>query len=137
MKQTFIMKNLICILPLTLWFACMGCAKPYHMPPPQTLKPLPTTKLVSFTLSDANTAYSAFNKYFYSPTSKLYYSTTDKDALGAIWTQAIYWDLAMDVYQRTNDTAQLKMVNDIYTGGANQYDNYNWNNTLRGLFMMI
>ncbi len=129
MKQTFIMKKLICILPLTLWFASMGCAKPYHMPPPQTLQPIPTTKIVNFTLSDANTAYSAFNKYFYNPTAKLYYSATDKSALGAIWTQAIYWDLAMDVYQRTNDTAQLKMVTDIYTGGANQYDNYNWNNT--------
>jgi len=129
MKTNLIVKNMLYILPFTFCLATFGCSKPYHQPPPQTLKPTPTTQIVNFTSADATTAYAAFNKYFYNSSAKLYYSTTDKSALGAIWTQAIYWDLAMDVYQRTNDTAQLRMVNDIYVGGANQYDNYNWNNT--------
>jgi predicted alpha-1,6-mannanase (GH76 family) len=100
-----------------------------YLPPAQNLKPVVTDTPKNFTLADATTAYQAFNTYFYNPSAKLYYSTTDKTDLGAIWTQAIYWDLAMDVYQRTNDPVQLTRITDMHTGAANQYDNYNWSNT--------
>jgi len=82
-----------------------------------------------FTAADASLAYKAFNDFFYSSSAKLYYSNTKKDKLAAIWTQAVYWDLAMDVYERKHKKSQLKMINDIYQGGYNQYDGYNWNNT--------
>jgi len=82
----------------------------------------------SFTPGDATTAYNAFNDFFYNSTAKLYYSTTRHDKLAAIWTQAIYWDMAMNVYERTHDQSQLSKINDIYQGGYNQYDGYNWSN---------
>jgi len=121
------MKPMLNILLITLGFTAASCSKSYQMPPPQNIKPV-KTDTAKFTSADANTAYAAFNKYFYNSSAKLYYSSTDKSSLGAIWTQAIYWDLAMDVYQRTNDTAQMRMITNIYTGAVNQYDNYNWSN---------
>ncbi|WP_158799522.1 glycoside hydrolase family 76 protein [Pedobacter sp. L105] len=83
----------------------------------------------AITSADADLAYTAFNAACYNPDNKLYYSTTLKDGIAAIWTQAIFWDMAMDVYKRTKTTAQLTRVNDIYQGGYDQYDGYNWNNT--------
>src|SRR3954462_10918275 len=56
-----------------------------------------------FTAADATAAYTAFNKYFYDPSAKLYYSNTQRDGIAAIWTQAVYWDMAMNVYERTKD----------------------------------
>lgn len=88
----------------------------------------PVLQAVSFTAKDATSAYNNFNEYFYSTGDKLYYATTEKKSIGAIWTQAIYWDMAMNAYQRTSDPAYLKLVKDIYDGGHRRYDQYNWNN---------
>lgn len=124
------MKKLTCILFLTsaAFLSFGSCSKSNSAAEPaktSVVKPIDQ----DFTSGDATLAYNAFNNYFYDPVKKLYYSTTKKDALGAIWTQAIYWDLAMDVYDRTKDASQLNLVNDIYQGGFNQYDGYNWNNS--------
>jgi predicted alpha-1,6-mannanase (GH76 family) len=83
---------------------------------------------VSFTNQDATAAFNTFNTYFYSPGDKLYYSTTEKKSIGAIWTQAIFWDIAMDAYKRTNDAAYLQLVKDIYQGGFNRYSQFDWEN---------
>ena len=124
------MKPIVIILFIAMGFASMGCNKNSgSLPPPQVTKPVAPVTINNFTAADANTAYAAFNQYFYNPSAKLYYSSTAKTGLGAIWTQAIYWDLAMDVYQRTNSPAQMTMITDIYTGAVNQYDNYNWSNS--------
>jgi predicted alpha-1,6-mannanase (GH76 family) len=98
---------------------------------PGKTKPVGTKQYVkaTYTTADAMAAYTAFNKYFYNPSAKLYYSSTRRDGVAAIWTQAIYWDMAMNVYERTKDPAQLTMINDIYQGNYNQYDGYNWDNT--------
>ena len=82
----------------------------------------------NLTRKDAATAYKAFNSYFYSPQAKLYQSTTKRDGVAAIWVQAIYWDMAMDVYQRTKDPAQLRLIKDLYVGNGNQYAQYDWTN---------
>lgn len=82
-----------------------------------------------YTAADATAAFNAFNTYYYNPTAKLYYSNTDQDNIGAIWTQAIYWDMAMHRYLRTDDEDDLSLVHDIYQGGYDQYDGYNWENT--------
>jgi predicted alpha-1,6-mannanase (GH76 family) len=37
--------------------------------------------------------------------------------------------MAMNVYERTKTPEQLTMINDIYQGGFDQYDGYNWDNT--------
>lgn len=77
---------------------------------------------------DAAEAYEAFNRYFYDPQAKLYQSTTKRDQVAAIWVQAIYWDMAMDVYERTKNPAQLKFIGDLYVGNGNQYAQYDWTN---------
>jgi predicted alpha-1,6-mannanase (GH76 family) len=89
----------------------------------------PTVVNQNFTDSDATIAYAAFNNFFYNKWTNLYYSTTQENGLAAIWTQAIFWDLAMDVYERTHDQSQLNMINNIYIGGYKHYDSYNWDNT--------
>jgi predicted alpha-1,6-mannanase (GH76 family) len=83
---------------------------------------------VSFTAKDATSAFNNFNEYFYSPADQLYYATTEKKSIGAIWTQAVFWDIAMDIYKRTNEPAHLTLIKDIYQGGARRYDQYNWSN---------
>lgn len=90
-----------------------------------------TTNVVPYTSADATVAYEAFNKQFYNPESKLYYSTTEKKGLGSIWTQAIFWDIAMDAYKRTNDAKHMTLVEDIYQGAYDQYDGFNYNNTVK------
>ncbi len=74
-------------------------------------------------------ALEAFNKYYYSPEKKLYYSTTKEDALASIWTQAIYWDILMHRYERVKDEGGLRAIQDLYQGAYQQYDAYNWENT--------
>ncbi len=102
-----------------------ACSKSNSRGGPVDPAPLPA---VSFTDKDATAAFNTFNTYFYSPTDQLYYATTEKKTIGAIWTQAIYWDMAMNAYKRTKDPAQLQLIKDIFNGGYRRYDRYNWNN---------
>jgi predicted alpha-1,6-mannanase (GH76 family) len=112
--------------------AFWGCSKAKGVAPPtiNSDKDQPRIHTQSTPNDDlADLAYSAFNTACFNPNTNLYYSTTNKDGIAAIWTQAIYWDMAMDVYKRTQTPTQLARVNDMYQGGFNQYDGYNWNNT--------
>lgn len=86
------------------------------------------SKTVTFTDTDATNALKSFNKYFYNPEAHLFYSTTEQQSLGAIWTQAIFWDIVMDAYKRTKDTTWLQMIDDIYQGAYQKYDAFNWEN---------
>lgn len=120
-----------CMNYLTILGICtfvISCSKG-NTTPATTTDTVVTTPKPSFTAADATSAFNAFNANFYSPADKLYFSTTAKTDIGAIWTQAIYWDIAMNAYQRTKDTAYLRLVKDIYDGGYKRYDGYNWNNT--------
>ena len=83
---------------------------------------------MAVTQKDAATAYNAFNTAFYNPQAKLYYGTTRHEGVAAIWVQAIYWDMAMDVYQHTKDPAQRQFISDLYEGNGNQYAQYDWTN---------
>ncbi|RYG17899.1 MAG: alpha-1,6-mannanase [Chitinophagaceae bacterium] len=132
------MRKIAYIALTGLFFTVVSCSKntqnPDAKPPTDTTPvvnpPVDTVETdIGFTTADADTAYQAFNAYYYNPTAKLYYSNTQKDNLGAIWTQAIYWDMAMNVYERKKTTEQLAMVNDMYQGGYDEYDAYNWDNT--------
>ncbi len=82
----------------------------------------------SFTAADATVALSSFNSNFYSSKDKLYYSTTEKKNIAAIWTQAIYWDIVMNAYKRTKDPAYRKLIHEIYEGGFTRYAGYDWDN---------
>ncbi len=87
-----------------------------------------TVSTTSYTQADATAALEAFNKYFYSDEAKLYYETTEQKELGSIWTQAIFWDIIIDAYERTDDQKYEQMMRDIYKGGFNEYAGYNWEN---------
>src|SRR5699024_677761 len=82
----------------------------------------------SYTEADATAALKAFNKHFYSDEAKLYFETTEQEELGSIWTQAIFWDIIMDAYERTGDEQYEQMIHDIYEGGYQEYAGYNWEN---------
>jgi predicted alpha-1,6-mannanase (GH76 family) len=124
------MKKTFYVLLASLFITAVSCSKGAEGTKPAT-KPTDNTQPdnPAFTAADATAAYTAFNKYFYNPSARLYYSSTNQDGVAAIWTQAVYWDMAMNVYERTKDQNQLKMINDIYQGNYNQYDGYNWDNT--------
>lgn len=77
----------------------------------------------------ATLAMDAFNEIFYNKEMKLYNTTSDKQGRAAIWTQAIFWDMVMNAYKRTGDEKYHQLMKDIYQGGYEQYDGYNWNNT--------
>jgi len=91
--------------------------------------PIARAETKMFTAADATSAFNAFNTVYYSQADQLYYSTTEKKGIAAIWTQAIYWDIVMDAYERTKDQVYYKMITDMYNGGARRYDDYNWENT--------
>lgn len=129
------MKHFLLALATASGITYAGCSKstsPTPQPTTTTTSTTTTTPKVdtpNFTTADANTAYAAFNQFFYNSSAHLYYSTTEQSGLGAIWTQAIYWDLAMDVYDRTQAQSQMTMITDMHAGAVAQYDNFNWSNT--------
>jgi predicted alpha-1,6-mannanase (GH76 family) len=118
------MKKLTCLLAFALSILIIS--------PSQAQKHLKTTKAkagkASFSAADASLAYSAFNNAFYDTGHKLYYSTTKKDGVAAIWVQAIYWDMALNLYQQKHNADRLTKVTDIYQGNYKHYDAYNWTN---------
>lgn len=87
-----------------------------------------SSKGLSYTTEDATLAFESFNKHFYSSELNLYYSTTDREDLGSIWTQAIFWDIIMDAYQRTGNAEYEEMIHQVYRGGEKEYAGYNWEN---------
>lgn len=93
---------------------------------------IPTTPPVEikFTDKDATDAFNSFNKNLLDKNKKLYFRDTDQpiDKYGAIWTQAIYWDIVMNAYKRTQNPEYLQLIEDVYQGGYARYAGYNWEN---------
>lgn len=123
-------KIIAAFLSLILLISFSSCSKKGTEEPTPNPPTLPPTVPTSFSAGDATIAFNSFNKIYYSTADKLYYSTTEQKGLAAIWTQAIYWDIVMNAYERTKDPAYYKMITDIYDGGAKRYDNYNWDNSV-------
>ena len=121
--NTFVKTSVLALLTLQ---SMASCGKSNSTAPPAT----DTTgnKQVSYTSNNATAAYDNFNTNLYNPNNKLYYRASDKSGIGAIWTQAIYWDMAMNAYNRTNDPKYKQLVADIYQGGHDQYAAYDWTN---------
>ena len=95
----------------------------------KTFVPSINTGVFKYTDQNATDAFKAFNTYLLEPERNLYLrDTRDLDRLGAIWTQAIYWDITMNAYKRTQNSDYLKLIETIYQGGLKEYDNYNWDN---------
>lgn len=82
----------------------------------------------AYTSEDATRAIDAFHRAFYDPEMKLYTISSDGKGRAAIWVQAIYWDMIMNAYKRTKAPAYRRLIDEIYQGGYEQYDKFNWNN---------
>lgn len=114
------MKNFI---TLSLALLSLSCGKKSE----GTGAPSPSlTQEKTFTATDANNAFDAFNTAFYSETRKLYYSTTERKDIAVGWPQAVFWDITMAAYKRSKSPAHLKLVGDIYQGAAAEYSNFDW-----------
>jgi len=87
------------------------------------------TKIRKFSSKDANTSIDAFNKFFFNKETKVYNASSEKPGRAAIWTQAIYWDMIMNAYSRTQNKKYYDMIGEIYQGACGEYDNFNWKNT--------
>lgn len=86
--------------------------------------------LKHFTKKDATTAMDAFHSTFYNPDMKLYAISSDMKGRAAIWVQAIYWDMIMNAYKRTKAPKYRQLIEEVYQGGYEQYDKYNWDNKI-------
>ncbi len=83
----------------------------------------------SYTDVDIDEAYDAFNRHLLHPTRQLYMRDTEaSNAVGAIWTQAIYWDMAMNAYKRSGSEAHRQLVTDIFEGNYTHYAQFDWDN---------
>lgn len=84
----------------------------------------------SYTSEEATRAIDAFHKAFYNPEMKLYAISSDGKGRAAIWVQAIYWDMMMNAYKRTKAPEYRRLIGEMYEGGYEQYDKFNWNNKI-------
>lgn len=87
-------------------------------------------RIIPYSEEDANLAFEAFHTTFYDDELDLYHGTSAKEGLGSIWTQAIFWDIAMDAYLRTKKPTYRKIMLDIYQGAYRRYDGFNYENTV-------
>lgn len=122
------MKKKSIFLLLMVLFTCCSSSDnaPVETEKPGTSEPEETT----FTSADATLAIDAFNTLFYDKDFGVYYASSAREKRAAIWTQAIYWDMVMNAYQRTKDQKYLTLIEDIYQGAGRQYANYDWSNTV-------
>jgi predicted alpha-1,6-mannanase (GH76 family) len=123
------MKNMslrVSVFTFLLMTSIVSCGKSNNNLPP--IVDTSGNQEVSFTSTNATSAYSDFNKYLYNTNAKLYYRASDKSGVAAIWTQAIYFDMAMNAYKRTGDAQYKQLIEDLYQGNYAQYAGYNWRN---------
>ncbi|MDP4277533.1 MAG: glycoside hydrolase family 76 protein, partial [Bacteroidota bacterium] len=116
------MRKLISLI-VTFTMLTMSCTSNENQPFVPSI-----SKKVTFTETDATNALKAFDTSFYSPTAHLFYATTEQNSLGAIWTQAIFWDIIMDAYKQTQDSIWRNRIDEIYQGAYAEYDAFNWEN---------
>jgi hypothetical protein len=86
MKHTlYSLRAIVLILGVSV-LSCSKSSKSESTPDPAP------PQQVSFTSNDATSAYNDFNKYLFDTNRKIYFRASDKSGIGAIWTQAIYWE---------------------------------------------
>ncbi|MBB4035493.1 putative alpha-1,6-mannanase (GH76 family) [Dysgonomonas hofstadii] len=84
--------------------------------------------VITYTNADATLAIDAFHETFFDKSKGIYAGKSDKRGVAAIWTQAIYWDMAVNAYKRTKSTKHKQMVDDIYAGNKSHYATFDWDN---------
>lgn len=95
-----------------------------------------------YTRADTWIAYDAFNERLFDKQTRIYKVNTDtkdgansKSTVGAIWTQAIYWDMTINAYERAvaekdaEKQAKYKALTDqMYQGAGDYYVKFDWHN---------
>ncbi|MDR0714969.1 MAG: glycoside hydrolase family 76 protein [Bacteroidales bacterium] len=82
-----------------------------------------------YTEADVDRAYAAFNKQFFSPSQGIYYERSNKQGkVAAIWTQAIFLDMAANAFLRTRSEKDSLFFLTLLEGNRKYYDNFNWDN---------
>ena len=105
----------------------------------------------TFTDEDEWACYDAFNKAFLDASKSIYKINTETpravdrwNGAAAIWCQAIYYDMALNAYQRAKEEGDEARINKystqarrIYDGEKRQYVNFNFHdcNTNTGWFV--
>ncbi|MCY4780112.1 hypothetical protein ORI89_10650 [Sphingobacterium sp. UT-1RO-CII-1] len=81
----------------------------------------------TYSKEDLKQAYQSFNDELYDPMRKLYFRDSKKGTeVAAIWTQAIYWDMAMNAYKAEPSKQNKQRIEDIYQGCYEYYAGYDW-----------
>ena len=104
-----------------------------------------------YTNADTWAAYDAYNDNLLDQQTHIYKKDTDtpdgadtRGTVGAIWTQAIYWDMAINAYKRSaeegdspRETRYKALVDEIFEGEKAHYADFNWHdqNTETGWFI--
>ena len=83
----------------------------------------------NYTEADIDLAYKAFNEQFLSPSKGIYYEKSSQcGKVAAIWTQAIFLDIAENAYLRTRNEVDRIFFLNLLEGNRNYYDRFNWDN---------
>lgn len=82
-----------------------------------------------YTEADIDSAYSAFNEQFFSRSRGIYCEKSSKRGkVAAIWTQAIFLDIAENAYLRTRSEKDSLFFQALLKGNQRYYDHFNWDN---------
>lgn len=82
-----------------------------------------------YTEADIDLAYDAFNEQFFSRPEGIYYEKPTKSGkVAAIWTQAIFLDIAENACLRTRSEKDSLLFRTILEGNRRHYDRFNWDN---------
>ncbi|MET4783124.1 glycoside hydrolase family 76 protein [Glaciihabitans sp. UYNi722] len=99
----------------------------------------------ALTASQATSSYDSFISKFWDPTAKYFYTCSDHlvhsehavDPQGGkytdYWWGAQLWEMVMDRYQRTGDSASRAMIDDVFAGFQAAYPDFkanDWNDDM-------
>jgi len=83
----------------------------------------------NYTAADIDLAYQAFNKQFLSQSKGIYYEkSAGYGKVAAIWTQAVFLDIAENAWLRTRSETDSLLFRTILEGNRRHYDYFNWDN---------
>jgi predicted alpha-1,6-mannanase (GH76 family) len=89
----------------------------------------PENHYPNYTNADIDSAYNAFNRQYLSTAKDIYYEKSNKSGKpAAIWTQAIFLDIAENAFLRTRSEKDSLFFLKILEGNRKYYDNFNWDN---------
>ncbi|MDR0863883.1 MAG: T9SS type A sorting domain-containing protein [Candidatus Symbiothrix sp.] len=79
-----------------------------------------------YTEASADAAFKAFNQHYLSPTQNIYRAKYNKEPVAAVWTQAIFLDMAVNAYKRTNSEEYLALLDRLFKGNKAEYADFIW-----------